>query len=419
MVDAGVLGHLDSPVYLAGVALAGAIFSLMFMGMNFLRMGTTGIAAQHFGSGDGAGLRQSIWQAIIVALAIASALVALQYPIASIAWQLLDAEPDIEQAGRIYFHIRIWGAPATLINFALIGWFIGAQNARVPLLIVLTTNVINIVLDLVFVVGLGMKTDGVAIASVIAETSGMLVGLYCLRRALSKWPAPMNAHALTRLSSYSRFFSVNGNIFVRTVTLVGTLAFFTAQSSRFGASIVAANAILFNFQYLLSYGLDGLANAAEALVGKAWGARSGAALRRAVRLTLAWSVGLAVAFSAAYAVTGVPLINLLTDIPEVRAAAIMFLPWMILSPIVSVFSFLYDGVFVGTTWAREMRNIMLASTLLIFIPAWYLTYGWNNHGLWFALTLFMAARGIGMAIAYQYKLNSAATRDWLAGGATK
>lgn len=413
MVDSGVLGHLDSPEYLAGVALGGAVFSLLFMGMNFLRMGTTGIAAQQFGAKDGAGLKQSLLQATIVACLLAAAMITLQNPIGALSWYLFEGGPDVEAAAAVYFHIRIWGAPATLVNFALIGWFIGLQNARIPLVIVLVVNLTNIVLDLLFVNMLGMTADGVALASVIAETTGALIGLSFVAREWRRWPQPMRTGALARPAAYTRFFSINANIFVRTIALVGTLAFITAQGARFGEVILAANAILMNMQYLLSYGLDGLAHATEALVGQAWGARDRRALQAAVRVSLGWSLLVAVGFALLFWLAGQSLVALLTDLPAVRAAAADYLPWIVLSALVSVWSFLFDGVFVGTTWAQEMRNVMLAATLFVFVPAWWLSLDWGNHGLWLSFTVFMAARGIGMALTYRQRMASAATDAWL------
>ncbi|MEM6809419.1 MAG: MATE family efflux transporter [Pseudomonadota bacterium] len=415
MVDSGVLGHLDSPDYLAGVALSGAIFSLLFIGFNFLRMGTTGIAAQQFGAGDDSGLRETLWQAGIVALALGTIIILVQQPVATLAMYLFDGAQGAEFQARTYFDIRVWGAPATLLNFALIGWFIGLSNTRVPLIIVLTINLTNIVLDLVFVNVIGMAADGVAAASVIAETLGAAVGIAAARRALAQRGGTLDRGTLWQPANYAQFFSVNVNIFIRTLALVGTLAFVTAQGARFGATVLAANALLMNFQHLLSYALDGLAHAAEALVGRTWGARDREGLLRAVRLTLAWSGIVAVGFSVAFWLGGGLIIGVLTDLPDVRAAAHTYIPWMILSPVVSVWSFVYDGVFVGTTWARRMRNVMLAAAAFVFIPAWYFALPLGNHGLWLAFTLFMAARGVGMFVAWQLGLRQPATRQWLAG----
>ncbi len=401
MVDTGVTGHLESPVYLGAVAIGGMIFSFLYTGVNFLRMGTTGIAAQRFGADDNDGLRVAIGQALVVAVLLALAFIALKGPIAGIAMKLLGPDAETEAFAREYFSIRIWSAPGTLANYALIGWFIGLSNARVPLLIFLTINITNIVLDLLFVIVFGMKVDGVALASVLAEYSGLAVGCSFLaaelRRHSGRWPVAQ----IVNVAAYRVFFSVNANLFIRTMALIFTLAFVTAQGARLGGLILAANAVLMNFQHLTSFGLDGLAHAAEALVGRAIGQRRRDALEASVRLTLKWSLVFAAGFTALYAVAGPLIINVLTDLPDVRATAMRYLPWMIASPLISVWCFLYDGVFVGAMRARAMRDIMLVSTFAVFLPAWYLLKPLDNHGLWLAFMLFMASRGIGMHAGYR------------------
>jgi MATE family multidrug resistance protein len=401
MVDTGVTGHLESSTYLGAVAIGGTIFGFLYTGMNFLRMGTTGITAQRFGADDNDGLRVSLGQAIIVALLIAFALIAVQRPIGQMAMSLIGAEGAVETHALQYFSIRIWSAPGTLANFALIGWFIGMQNARVPLFIFLTINLSNIALDLWFVLSLGMKVDGVALASVIAEYSGLMVGLAFAMRALRRRSGHWPFARLFNVRAYAGFFSVNAHLFIRTMALMFTFGFVTAQGARLGGVFLAANAVLMNLQTLTAFGLDGVAHAAEALVGKAVGEKRRDALEQAVRLTLKWSLLIALGFCAAYVVAGPYLVRLLTDLPEVRETAMQFLPWLIISPLVSVWSFLYDGVYIGATRARAMRDIMIVSTLIVFMPAWYLLQGYGNHGLWLAFTLFMASRGIGMHIAYR------------------
>lgn len=403
MVDTGVTGHLESPAYLGAVAIGATIFTFIYMGMNFLRMGTTGIAAQSFGSDDNDGLRVALGQALIAGLLIATTLIVLQRPIGNIALQLLGDGGDAQRFAGEYFFIRIWSAPGTLANFALIGWFLGLQNARVPLLIFLTINITNILLDLLFVIGLGMKIDGVALASVIAEYAGLAVGTFFATRALRRregnWPLPR----LVNLSAYRAFFAVNANLFLRTMALMFTLSFITAQGARLGGLVLAANAVLMNFQHLTSFGLDGLAHAAEALVGKAVGERRRDALEHAVKLTLKWSLIFALAYTVIFLLAGTFIIRILTDLPEVRATASRYLPWLIASPLVSVWCFLYDGVYVGMTRARDMRNIMVFSTVAVFLPAWYLLQPLGNDGLWLAFLLFMASRGIGMHWGYRGK----------------
>jgi len=406
MVDTAVTGHLDDPAYLGAVAVGGAVFSFLYTGVNFLRMGTTGIAAQAYGAGDDAGLRNSLGQAVVVALLIAAVLLLLQTPLATLGMQLLGPAETIKPFAREYIGIRIWSAPATLVSYALIGWFIGLQNARIPLLIVVVTNAVNIVLDLLFVVVMGMDVDGVALASVIAEFSGVAIGATYALRELRRRGGSWDLQRLTSPRAYAAFFAVNANLFIRTMALVFTFAFIVSQGARLGTLVLAANAILMNLQHLLSFALDGLAHAAEALAGKAIGQKSREALKRAVSLTLRWSLGIAVAFSGLYLLAGPLFVRLMTNLPDVRATTLSYLPWLVISPLVSVWSFLYDGVFVGATRAKEMRDIMLISTLFIFMPAWYLLQPLGNHGLWLAFTLFMAARGIGMAYYYERRVIS-------------
>jgi len=404
MVDTGVTGHLDSSAYLGAVALGATIFTFIYMGMNFLRMGTTGIAAQSFGADDNDGLRASLGQALIVGLFIALLLIVFQTPISRLALSLLGGDSETQFYAALYFDVRIWSAPGTLANYALIGWFIGLQNARVPLFIFLTINLTNIALDLFFVVVLGMTVDGVALASVIAEYAGFTVGatfaILTLRKREGHWPL----ERLTNFAAYRAFFAVNTNLFVRTMALMFTLAFITAQSARLGGRVLAANAVLLNFQHLTSFGLDGIAHAAEALVGKAVGEKRRDALIHSVNLTLKWSLIFALGFTVVYLLAGPLIISLLTDLPDIRETANRYLPWMIASPLVSVWCFLYDGVYVGATRAREMRNIMVISTLFVFLPAWYFLQPLGNDGLWLAFLLFMGARGIGMHIGYRKKI---------------
>jgi MATE family multidrug resistance protein len=406
MVDTGVVGHLDSPTYLGAVAIGGTIFTFLYIGMNFLRMGTTGIAAQRFGADDYDGLRVSLGQALVVSFAIACLILLLQFPVAKISLALLGGDAETQSHAATYFHIRVWSAPGTLANYVLIGWFLGLQNARVPLLIFLTINATNIVLDLLFVIGFGMKVEGVALASVIAEYTALCVAIGFAARELRRHPGHWPLARLSKLSAYRAFFSVNANLFVRTMALMFTFAFITAQGARLGPLILAANAVLMNFQNLTALGLDGFAHAAEAMVGKAVGRKDDAALQHTVRLTLKWSLIFATGFVVTYVVAGPLIVGLLTDLPDVRETAMVYLPWLIVSPLISVWCFLYDGVYIGMTRAREMRNIMLFSTFAIFIPAWLLAQPLGNHGLWLALMAFLAARGIGMHIGYRKALRA-------------
>ena len=404
MVDTGVTGHLENAVYLGAVAIGSTLFGFLYSGVNFLRMGTTGITAQRFGGGDDDGVRVALGQALVVALAIATILVLLQVPLITLAMKLLGPEPEVAEFASEYFSIRIWSAPATLANYALIGWFIGLQNARIPLYIVLAINLTNIALDLVFVLLLGMKVDGVAAASVIAEFTGAAIGISFALSELRRRGGHLDVSHLTTLKEYAEFFSINANLFIRTMALMFTFAFVTAAGARMGGLILAANAVLMNLLNLVAFALDGLAHAAEALVGKAAGAKDGQALRRSVQLTMRWSFYFAVGFSVLFWITGPLFISLLTDIPEVVNTTLRYLPWMIVAPVIAMWGYIYDGVFVGTTHAKEMRNSMIASTFLVFIPAWFAFRYLGNHGLWLAFMIFLASRGLGMHLYYRHRV---------------
>ena len=404
MVDTGVTGHLENAVYLGAVAIGSTIFGFLYSGVNFLRMGTTGITAQRFGAEDHDGLRVALGQALVVALAIATALILLQVPLITLAMRLLGPDPEVAGFASEYFSIRIWSAPATLANYALIGWFIGLQNARVPLYIVLAINLTNIALDLVFVLLLGMKVDGVAAASVIAEFTGVAVGISFAISELRRRGGHLVVSHLTTLKEYAEFFSINANLFIRTMALMFTFAFVTAAGARMGGLILAANAILINLLHLIAFALDGLAHAAEALVGKAAGAKNRLALQRAVQLTMRWSLYVAIGFSILFWITGPIFVRVLTDIPDVVNTTLEYLPWMIAAPVIAFWAYLYDGVFVGATRAKEMRNNMVVSTFLVFIPAWFAFRFLGNHGLWLALMIFMASRGIGMHYYYRHRV---------------
>ena len=403
IVDTAVVGHMDSPVYLGAVAVGAMIFAFLFWGFGFLRMGTTGLTAQSLGEGDEDGLRAHLGRGVVLAVIIGLLLCALQRPLFAGALSLIDASDGVTAWSREYLSIRIWAAPFTLSTYVFVGWLLGMQNARGPMVVTVATNVANIVLDLVFVIGLGWGVPGVAWASLLAEVLGAgLAGALVYRhlRALGgAWSIPR----LRNRRELRRMLSVNRDIMIRTLLLISAFAFFTRQGARFGDTILAANAVLLNFQDLMAYGLDGFAHAAEALVGRAVGEGRRARLDRAVRLCAQWSIGLSIAIAALFALLGPTLIDLITDLPEVRLAARDYLPWVVVSPLISVWSFLLDGVFIGATRTREMRNIMVVAVALCYLPVWMIARPMGNHGLWLALLTFLAARGVGMALAYRQR----------------
>jgi MATE family multidrug resistance protein len=275
------------------------------------------------------------------------------------------------------------------------------QNARGPLAIMLTINLSNLILDIVFVVGMGLNIKGVALATLLAEISGLIVALLFTRSVLQAQSPDWSQASLLKLSSYKRLLSINSDLFVRSVALMFTFAFITAQGARLGSVVLAANALLMNFQLFLSYALDGVAHASEALTGKAVGSGDRQGLDLAVKRTSFWTMLLAILFTLLYITCGNAIINLLTDLPDVRALASDYLPWMAVLPLLSAGAFLYDGVYVGATRSREMRVIMTAALMLIFLPVWFATKGFGNHGLWMAFTAFMAVRSLAMYVWYR------------------
>lgn len=401
MVDSAVVGHLARPQYLGAVAVGTTLFDAFYLSLNFLRMGTTGVTAQVHGAQDSEAMRGVLGQSVALALGLAVLLLALQWPLREAGLALIHPGNDVAGYARTYFDVRIWSAPAVLADYALLGWFLGMQNARAPLVQLLVVNGANALMDVAFVFGLGLNVGGVALASVLAQYLGLAVALWLAVRELRRYPGAWRRAELLGMVRLKRLIGVNANIFVRTVSILFAFGFFTAQSARQGDVILAANALLLNLQAVLSYGLDGLAHAVEALTGRAIGSGDRGAFHLAVRAVIGWSLGLAVVFSLIYAAGGPGIIRLLTDLPQVRASALRYLPWMVVSPLISVWPFVFDGIYIGATRAREMRNMMLLAVLGAYLPAWFLLQPWGNNGLWAAFMIFLVARGAGLGWLYR------------------
>ncbi len=399
-VDTAVVGRLPDAAYIGGVAVGAIVFNFLYWGFGFLRMGTTGFTAQAFGAGDTDELRATLARPLILATGLGLMLIVLQAPIGWLAFSLMDASAEVEGFARAYFDIRIWSAPAALTNYALLGWLLGTQRTRAMLLLQVTLNGINIVLDIVFVVGLGWGIEGVALASVIAEFIAVALGLAIVARALRQAGGGWDRARLIRRDRLVALFRVNVDIFLRTLALIFAFAYFTAKGAVLGDVTLAANAILMHLQVFMAYGLDGFAHAAEILTGGAVGARSRAAFPQAVWVSTVWALGLAVVMAAVYGLAGPAIIRLFTVLPEVRAVAVDFLPWVVVSPLVSVWSFLLDGIFIGATRTGAMRNAMALSVLAYLAACALLIPALGNDGLWLAFLIFMAARAVSLAAAY-------------------
>ena len=400
LVDTAVIGHLDSAIYLGGVAVGAVIFDFLYWGMGFLRMGTTGIVAQAHGQDDPTEARTILMQSILVGLSIAFVVLLLQKPIFSMGLSFLEGSPEVKYYAAVYCEWMIWGMPALMILFSVNGWLLGMQNAMAVLHIGIVVNVINIILDVVFVVYMDMDVRGVALATVISQYCGVLMAFIIINKQLVKQSGEWVLEKILNLKKLRNFLSLNHDIFIRTICLIFVFAFFTREGAKHGDLVLAANSILLKFYLLMALALDGFNHAAEALVGKAIGQKNKHLFNQVVTLTLKWSLAFGLCFTLFYWLAGKGMIYLLTDIDSVREIALIYLPWMLVLPLVSVWCFLLDGIFIGATRGPEMRNSMLICTFIFFLPLWYVFQFMGNHGLWLAFTIFIAVRGVALGIYY-------------------
>ncbi|WP_348749047.1 MATE family efflux transporter [Pseudomonas rhodesiae] len=401
LVDSMVIGHLPHAHQLGAVAVGASLYTFLAWAMGFLRMGSTGFAAQAAGRKDGAALRQILLQGLLLALGLAILLGTVGIPLSHMALEWMQPSAQLNQLTRDFFHTRLFGLPAALASYALVGWFLGTQNARAPLAILLTTNLVNIALNLWFVLGLEWGVAGSARASVIAEWTGALLGLALTQKALRAHPGHIAWAALKRWQSWRPLLAVNRDIFIRSLALQSVFFMITVQGARLGDATVAANALLLNGLLLTAHALDGLAHAVEALCGHAIGARDRQTLRRSLVVAGGWSLIASLGFALLFTVAGHLFIAMQTDIPSVRETADTYLPYLAVLPLIAVWSYLLDGLFIGATRAREMRDGMLLTVLIVLPFAWVLQ-GLGNHGLWITFLLFMAVRSLTLwAIAWR------------------
>lgn len=404
-VDTAVLGHLPNPQFLGAVAVGTSILSLAYWSFGFLRMGTTSLVARAMGRKDYSGSLETLVQSAILASCIASLLLMFQGLWLPFAIGQMHALPNISALTESYCHIRLNSAPATLLTYALIGWFIGTQDTRRPLIILVSTNLINLLLDLVFIIGLKLNSEGAAWASVISEYSGLCLGLWLLHKRLAL--PPMNTAfcrklSLLQLTSYLPLLKVNRHLFVRTLCLLWVFAFFTSQGAQQGTAILAANAILLQFLYLTSYGLDGFAHAAEALCGKAIGARNLTTFYRICKATTLWAAGVALLIGSLFWLGRPMWLGLFSQDLQLLAIADRHFLWIVALPIISIWAYQLDGIFLGGGRTAAMQYTMLACVLLVFIPLWWCTESMGNSGLWLALTAFNGARGLMLGALFFY-----------------
>lgn len=397
LVDTWVIGHLGQAWFLGGVSVGATLINLLFWLLGFLRMSTTGLTAQAQGAASAEGQLDTLARALGLAVGLGLALLLLVLPFLPAIIGLSGGSPEVQVYAGDYVSVRIWSAPAALCNLVIMGWLLGMQDARSPMLLLILSNLVNMVLDAWFVLGLGWQVRGVAAASLLADYSSLGVGLWLVSRRLRQLSAEVWQGAWSRWWQWPavrRLLGLNRDIFIRSLCLQLCFAFMTLQGARLGDVAVAANAVLLNFLMLISYGLDGFAYAVEAMVGRAIGRRDRQGLREAIVLNLGWALLIALAFALGFALGGRQLIAHITDLPAVIAEANRQLPWLIVMPLLAVWCFLLDGVFIGATRAREMRSSMLVAVFAGFFPVWWLCQGWGVAALWAAMAALMTGRGL-------------------------
>ncbi len=398
IVSTAAIGRLGDPHLLGGVALASVAFDCIFWLFGFLRMATVAFTAQALGAGDQTELRAILLRALLLGAVIGLTLIAIGAPLGSLIFNVMGGSDAVTAAARQYFFIRLWSAPLMLGNYVILGWLVGQARTGIALALQVGINLVNMILTALLVLVAAKGIGGAAIATVIAETGGFIAGLAVAWRLLTGRIGVARA-ILFDGARLRRLFAVNRDIMIRTAALISGFLFFTSQGARAGDLTLAANAVLNNFLMIGSFFLDGLANAAEQLCGQSFGARDRGEFNRTVRLILLWSAVFGIAVTQLFAAFGNQLIDMITTSTEVRIAAHEFMLLAALAPACGVLAYCYDGIYIGASWARDMRNLMLAA-FAAYIVAWYLLTPFGNAGLWMALLIFLLTRGVLQALRY-------------------
>jgi multidrug resistance protein, MATE family len=406
LVDTAVIGHLEYAYYLGGSTVGAMIITAITWLCGFLRMSTTGLSAQAYGQDNSELNCLILLRGVIVALAIGLSVILLQSVYLDLALSLAGGSEQVQFYAREYSAIRVWGLPAALANLVILGWLLGNHKAKMVMWLIIATNLINLALDLVFVIGFSWQVKGVAAATLIAEYSGLIIGLALIftnfkQKFLGLFSS--TKHMLTRViekAALLGYFKLNRDILIRTLCLEICFVFMTFQGARLGDDVIAANAILMNFLMLISFGLDGIANAAEVMVGKAKGENNRKSMLLSVNIALLWTGIFAVIYSLMFYLFGPYFILTISNITAVVDYAQQHLFWIVALPLVACWCYLYDGVYVGLMQANIMRNSMLIATFGCFFPVWWLLQDYGNHGLWAAFSIFMLARGATLAWHY-------------------
>ena len=394
MIDIAVAGRLGSAVYIGDIALGANIFNMIYWNFGFLRMSSSGFASQAYGARDFSESMNVFIRSLAIGLAIGFLIVLLQYPIGELAFKLIKSGPESVQHVKTYFRIVVWGAPAVLGMYAFKGWFIGMQNARIPMFIAILNNVLNIILSIGFVFGLGMRIDGIALGTALSQITSFLVAAILWQKYYGRLKKYVRKETIWDKLAIRQYFKVNSDIFVRTFLLTLVTTFFTFASSGMGDTILAVNALLMQFFMLFSYFMDGFAYAGEALAGRFIGAKNKPLLQHMIKRIFFW--GLMVSLFAVVVYTFFPnlILRLLTNDIAVITEAKNYMFWTLLIPITGFAAFLWDGIFIGATASAEMRNAMILSSVVFFLSYFLLMPMWGNNALWLSFIIYLAARGI-------------------------
>ena len=395
LVDLALVGRLGDAKYIGAIAIGSMIFNFLYWSFGFLRMGTSGFTAQAYGEKNEKESILVLSRAMFVALIAGVFLIILQYPISELSFYLLDGNSDVESLAKEYYSIRIFAAPATIGLYALSGWFLGMQNARIPMIIAISINVVNIIFNFVFVYGLELKSAGVAWGTLIAQYFGFALALFLLIKKYSYLFKYWNYSLMMKWESLKIFFTVNKDIFIRTFSLMLVFTYFTSQSASTNNIILAVNTLLLQFLFIFSYFMDGFAYAAEALTGRFIGEKNRVKLIEVIKLLFIWGSLISLAFSLIYYLFSDSILYLLTDETQIILKSHDFIIWIVFVPVVSFVSFIWDGIYIGATSSKAMCNSMLISSVLIFFPVTILLKSFlGNHSLWLGLLLFMMSRGL-------------------------
>jgi MATE family multidrug resistance protein len=411
LVDSAIVGHMGAAAYIGAVAVGSMIFNLVYWVFAFLRMGTSGMTAQAWGRRDMVEVVSLLLRSAVVSMGVAFLLLLLQWPLCELMLGLIGPTPDVRPLAATYFYIVVWGAPASLGLFTLTGWFIGMQNTRLPMFISMFQNVVNILTSLALVYGLGMKVEGVALGTVVAQYSGLLLGIILLLRYYRRLWTGCSFSLTSHLLPLTTFLKVNRDSCLRTLFLVAVNLYFTSAGARQGAVVLAVNTLLMQLYLLFSYFMDGFAYAGEALGGRYWGSKNSREFYAVVRRLMGWGVAVTVLFTALYVFGGLPFLHVLTNEPMVVEASRDYVGWAWLVPVAGMLAFVWDGIFIGITQTRGMLQSSFVAAIVFFACVFVLMPIGGNHGLWIAMLLYLLMRGlVQTVIFYKRVVNIGKTR---------